>query len=45
VSARDSIHYRVLSGLRRDEIIDQPRILGGTAAPDTAEWWRLVDAA
>jgi hypothetical protein len=45
VSARDSIHYRVLSGLRRDEIIDQPRILGGTAAADAAEWWRLVDAA
>ncbi len=42
VSVRGSIHYMVLPGLRRDELLRGPRI------PDLAgepEWWRLVSAA
>jgi hypothetical protein len=44
VSARESIHYQVLPGERRDDIVDQARTLRETAVPGTAEWWRLVDA-
>jgi hypothetical protein len=41
VSARGSIHYVVLPGLRRDVLLDGPRVLADTAAE--AAWWRLVD--
>jgi hypothetical protein len=44
VSVRGSIHYRVLPGLRRDEIIERPAAPGGNAVPDAADWWRLVGA-
>jgi len=42
VSVRGSIHYRVLPGLRRDEIIEWPGALGGNAVSDAADWWRPV---
>jgi hypothetical protein len=42
VSVRGSIHYRVLPGLRRDEVNERPDILGGNAVPDATLWWRLV---
>jgi hypothetical protein len=35
VSVPGSIHYVVLPGLRRDEVLDQPHLLGGDEA-----WWR-----
>jgi len=38
VSVPGSIHYVVLPGLRRDEVLDQPNLLGGDDA-----WWRLVE--
>jgi hypothetical protein len=41
VSARGSIHYVVLPGLRRDELLDRPQVLAG-AAP---AWWHLTDVA
>jgi hypothetical protein len=41
VSVRGSIHYVVLPGLRRDVLLDNPRVLdGGTG--DAATWWRLA---
>ena len=41
VSVRGSIHYVVLPGLRRDVLLDNPRVLdGGTG--DAAAWWRLA---
>ena len=45
VSARGSIHYRVVPGLHRDEVLADPSVLGdvGTTAAD--EWWRPVAVA
>ena len=42
VSARDSIHYVVLPGLRRDVLLGRPQVLDG-AAPDEAAWWQLAE--
>ena len=39
-----SIHYRVLPGLRRDELLAEPHRLD-PVAPGDAAWWRLVEAA
>jgi hypothetical protein len=45
VSVRDSIHYIVLPGLRRDELLRRPQevsqALADTVVAD-AGWWRLV---
>jgi hypothetical protein len=38
VSVSGSIHYVVLPGLRRDELLERPQALASTAAA----WWRLV---
>jgi hypothetical protein len=40
VSVPGSIHYVVLPGLRRDELLARPQVLAGAAA-DPAAWWRL----
>ena len=42
VSARGSIHYAVLPGLRRDELLDRPQGPHGAAA-DAGAWWRLAE--
>ena len=39
VSVPGSIHYIVLPGLRRDEVLEQPQAAAGTAA-GAAAWWR-----
>jgi hypothetical protein len=44
VSARGSIHYIVLPGLRRDALVAEPRGLPGGQEPDAAAWWRPVRA-
>ena len=44
VSVRDSVHYAVLPGLRRDVLLDKPTVWadgGGIALA----WWRLTRAA
>ena len=38
-----SIHYVVLPGLRRDELLSAPRQLDVVAPEDPAAWWRLVE--
>ncbi len=38
VSVPGSIHYVVLPGLRRDALLDQPRLAAGDEA-----WWNLTD--
>ena len=44
VSVPGSVHYAVLPGLRRDELLADPG-LGRTVAPEgDGEWWRLVGA-
>ncbi len=40
-----SIHYRVIPGLRRDEVLDDPQLLAGISPEDGAAWWRVVGAA
>jgi hypothetical protein len=42
VSARGSIHYIVLPGLRRDELLARPQIAVGAAA-DFPAWWRPAE--
>ena len=43
-SVPGSIHYQVLPGLRRDELLHAPRRL--EAAPASAgSWWRLLEVA
>jgi hypothetical protein len=46
VSQPGSIGYRVLPGLRRDDVLDDPGLLDDWAAADAAgsSWWRLVPA-
>jgi hypothetical protein len=44
-SVPHSIHYRVLPGLRRDDLLQAPRLLEATAPEDALAWWRLVEAA
>jgi len=44
VSVPGSIHYVVLPGLRRDELLARPQILAGAAA-DAAAWWRPADVS
>lgn len=46
VSQPGSIGYRVLPGLRRDEVLDDPGLLDAGPVADAAgsSWWRLVPA-
>jgi hypothetical protein len=44
VSARGSIHYVVLPGLRRDAVLGRPQVVPDAAA-DAAAWWRLAEVA
>jgi hypothetical protein len=44
VSVPGSIHYVVLPGLRRDELLARPQVLAGAAA-GAAAWWRLAEVS
>jgi hypothetical protein len=44
VSVPGSIHYVVLPGLRRDELLARPQLLADAAA-DAAGWWRPVEGS
>jgi hypothetical protein len=44
VSVPGSVHYMVLPGLRRDDILARPHVLAGAAA-GRAAWWRPVDVS
>jgi hypothetical protein len=37
-----SIHYRVIPGLRRDEVLADPQLLAAISPDDGAAWWRVV---
>jgi hypothetical protein len=38
-----SIHYMVVPGLRRDDVLAAPHVLDAVAATDDFAWWRVVD--
>ena len=42
VSVPGTIHYRVLPGLRRDEVLADPRLIDGPRALEGQAWWRPV---
>jgi hypothetical protein len=42
VSVRGSIHYVVLPGLRRDDVLSDPRFLDGNGPGEPNAWWRLT---
>lgn len=44
VSAHGSIDYRVFPGLRRDDVLADPQILGERARSGDGAWWRVVGA-
>ena len=37
-----SIHYRVIPGLGRDDVLQDPQLLAATSPEDDAAWWRVV---
>jgi len=42
VSVRGSIHYVVLPGWHRDELLDRPAAVAGNAAQQAAAWWHPI---
>jgi hypothetical protein len=42
VSEPASIRYRVLPGLRRDDLVDRPSSLDGRVPAGASDWWRPV---
>jgi hypothetical protein len=45
VSVPGSIHYVVLPGLRRDELLERSRGVASAHAIAAADWWRLTEVA
>jgi hypothetical protein len=45
VSVPGSIRYHVLPGLRRDDVLANPRLLQAPQPVVSGDWWRLVEAA
>jgi hypothetical protein len=45
VSVPGSIHYRVIPGMRRGELLADPQLLSREGPVAAADWWRLVDVA
>jgi hypothetical protein len=45
VSHPESIHYRVLPGVRRDLLLANPGLMGREEPGDAGDWWRLVHVA
>jgi hypothetical protein len=45
VSVPGSIHYLVLPGLRRDEVLAWPQAPDGPAPTEAAAWWRPVEVS
>ncbi|MCZ2860628.1 hypothetical protein [Blastococcus sp. VKM Ac-2987] len=45
VSVRGSISFHVTPGLRRDDVLADPALLGTGLPAEGADWWRLVGVA
>jgi hypothetical protein len=44
-SVPGSIHYRVLPGVRRDQLVQAPHVLEDRTPDSARAWWRPVSAA
>jgi hypothetical protein len=44
VSEPRSIDFKVVPGLRRDEVLADPGLLDGRADASASDWWRLVSS-
>ncbi len=42
VCPRGAIHYRVVPGLGRDDVLRNPQLLAAVAPEEDTAWWRLV---
>ena len=42
VCPRGAIHYRVVSGFCRDDVLCNPQLLDGVDPESSAAWWRVV---
>jgi hypothetical protein len=42
VSVPGSIHYMVVPGLRRDDVLPDPRLLDVPAPTEKTAWWRAI---
>ncbi len=45
VCEKGSIDFRVLPGVRRDEVLADPSRIDGDAESEPEAWWRVVEAA
>ena len=45
VSCKGSIHYRVVPGLRRADLLAAPGLFGREDPAEASDWWRLVGVA
>jgi hypothetical protein len=45
VSVAGSIHYAVVPGIRRDDVLADPHILDASVAGIDGSWWQLINAA
>jgi hypothetical protein len=45
VCEKGSIDYRILPGLRRDQVFADPAVTGTGVHPEETAWWRVVAAA
>jgi hypothetical protein len=45
VSVPGSIHYIVLPGLRRNQVLARPQALADPASAETEAWWRIVEVS
>jgi hypothetical protein len=45
VSVPGSIHYKVVPGPRRDDVLETPHLLDAVAPNDAAAWWRVAATA
>lgn len=45
VSVTGSVHYRVVPGISRNDLLADPDVLDREGSLATGDWWRLVDVA
>jgi len=41
----ESIHYKVIPGFRRDDVLEDPQLLATVSPGEVDAWWRLIESA